>query len=63
MNDAILRKLRETIRNYAEMNEDLKLEIENLTSMVTTNRRILEEEKKDYESSVEIIDYLEEMKY
>jgi len=63
MNDAILRKLRETIRNYAEMNEDLKLEIENLTSMVTANRRILEEEKKDYELSVEIIDYLEEMKY
>ena len=63
MNDGILRKLRETIRNYAEMNEDLKLEIENLTSMVTANRRILEEEKKDYELSVEIIDYLEEMKY
>ncbi len=63
MNDAILRKLRETIRNYAEMNEDLKLEIENLTSVVTANKSILEEEKKDYETSVEIIDYLEEMKY
>ncbi|MCL4345862.1 MAG: hypothetical protein M1375_03425 [Candidatus Thermoplasmatota archaeon] len=61
MGDAIYEKLLQSLRIYEEMNRDLSLEIENLTSIVKENREVLQKERQDCDASLRIIMHLEEM--
>jgi hypothetical protein len=61
--DIIYEKLMQSLKLYQEMNHDLSMEIENLTSMVRENNEALQKERQDYDFSVRIIKELQEMKY
>jgi hypothetical protein len=61
MGDTIYEKLLQSLRIYEEMNRDLSLEIENLTSIVKENREVLQKERQDCDASLRIIRHLEEM--
>ncbi len=63
MVDIIYEKLMQSLKLYQEMNHDLSMEIENLTSMVRENNEALQRERQDYDFSVRIIKELQEMKY
>ena len=63
MVDIIYEKLMQSLKLYQEMNHDLSMEIENLTSMVRENNEALQKERQDYDFSVRIIKELQEMKY
>ncbi|MGP6207781.1 hypothetical protein ACNF42_07140 [Cuniculiplasma sp. SKW3] len=63
MNDVIYQKLMQSLHLYEEMNQNLSMEIETLTTIVKENRETLEKERQDYDLSLRIIRELEEMRY